>query len=211
MVMLLNKQIKLLTAWTGYVQVKSGNTTVEFNNYNNWNLVLDFYEERINNNFQNQSSNLIIKSCALYSGRERQFLINYFFSNNITKFYITPETGYDYFDALFFDEKTKKKKMIEVKFRDKLHTDFTTDLLMKDKYDNLFYEKKYYGIDEVYYINIFKDYHYRSYRLNNLELDFSFETKIEKNKGINKEIKKTVMNAELDKSMIYKSGKIIFI
>ena len=101
--------------------------------------------------------------------------------------------------------------MIEVKFRDKLHTDFTTDLLMKDKYDNLFYEKKYYGIDEVYYINIFKDYHYRSYRLNNLELDFDFETRIDKNKGINKDIKKTVMNAKLDKSMIYKQGKIIFL
>lgn len=209
--MLLNKQIKLLTAWTGYVQVKSGNTTVEFNNYNNWNLVLDFYEERKNNNLQNQSSNLINKSCALYSGRERQFLINYFLSNNITKFYITPETGYDYFDALFYCPISKKKKMIEVKFRDKLHTEFTTDLLMKDKYDNLFSDKKYYGIDEVYYINIFKDYHYRSYKLNNLELDFCLETVIDKNKNINKWVKKTVMNAELDKSMIYKSGKIIFL
>lgn len=208
--MLLNKQIKLLTAWTGYIQVKSGKTTVELHNHNHWNLVLDFYEER-NNNFQNQSSNLINKSCALYSCRERQFLINYFLSNKITNFYITPETGYDYFDALFFCPISKKKKMIEVKFRENLHTDFTTDLIMEDKYHNLFDVKKFYGVDEVYYINIFKDYHYRSYKLDDLYLDFNFETIIEKNKGINSQIKKTVMNAELDRSMVYKSGKIIFL
>lgn len=206
--MILHKQIKLLTAWTGYISIKSGSTIVNLSGVNHWNLVLDFYEERTNN-YNNWNID-INKSCALYSGRERQFLINYFLSNNISKFYITSESGYDYFDALFFDEKTNKKKMIEVKFRDCKSTAYLTDLLMKDKYVNLFSDKKYYGVDEVYYINIFKDYYYRSYKLDDLYLDFSFETKIEKNKGINPKIKKTVMNAELSKSMVHKSGIITF-
>lgn len=206
--MLLNKEIKLLTAWTGYIEVKSGGTIVQINNSNHWNLVLDFYEERNNyNNYNNE----INKSCSKFSSRERKFLINYFLSKNISNFYITPDSGYDFFDALFLCPISKKKKMIEVKFRDKLHTNFQTDLIMEDKYHNLFDVKKFYGVDEVYYINIFKDYYFRSYKLDDLYLDFNFETRIEKNKGINSQIKKTVMNAELDRSMVFKSGKIIFV
>ena len=195
------KEVKLITAYTNCLIYKSGATIINLtgvNNYDYFNYDPNTGETKYNpidlNNVHRERKFLF---CLLYNSKD--------FNKN--KFYLTGVEDFDSMDLIL--EKENKKKIIEIKFRTCKSTAFKTDFLLKDKYDRLFDSKKYYSFDEVFYINIFTDNIYRCYKLDDLELDFCIQKEIPRTHKSS--VNKLAINCELDKSMLYSTGKINFI
>lgn len=202
----LARNFRIITAYTGCVVYSSANTIHTITNCNiNSNII--YYDENILTDRTINKDKPKYNYCVDSGIRERGFLLQYFITNRINNFFISDEKkSYDNFDAVYICPITNRIKLIEVKFRSHKYND---DFLFEEKYKSLFRIKnlnRNKNIDVIYFC-IYPDYSFRSYKLNNLWLEFDTPKEIADHPGSSK--KKIVINCVLD-TKYSKQGKIIF-
>jgi len=175
----IDKSIGIITAFTNCIIYSSSTNARIILSGQNINTPKGFYfDEKILTQKQIDKDKLKYETCVKAGLRERSFIFNCIILNNleqIKSFYLTnQEKTYDNFDCLI-ELRSGKKLIIEVKFRNIKSTKYIDDYLMLNKYTDLMNVSNDNKNSEVYYIMVFSDYVYWSYKLKELWLDFEDE------------------------------------